>query len=303
MKNFSQYIEKLLARHDYVVLPGVGGFVIQSQSAEIIEGLISPPCAVVGFNPLMQHNDGLLAIEISRSEQITYREALNLITKQTAEILSALRLGQIVQIGKLGSIQLDESQNLIFTPEKAPDFLPQNFGLKALRINSIHQKSDKKKEFRITVSPSKFYKYAAVILLVAGLFVATPRLSDVRKSESASLTPQLFQNTVKTTESLSDESQISVPEVPELKQPEVVEQETVKNFHVVVASLPTKKSAEIFCKELNDCDFKNAHVLEPIRTYRIAIESFSDKDEAIKYMENLRKTDNRFETAWVLCNN
>ena len=139
--------------------------------------------------------------------------------------------------------------------------------------------------------------------MIAGLFVATPRLTDVRKSESASLTPQLFQNTVKTTESLSDESQISVPEVPELKQPEVVEQETVKNFHVVVASLPTKKSAEIFCKELNDCDFKNAHVLEPIRTYRIAIESFSDKDEAIKYMENLRKTDNRFETAWVLCNN
>lgn len=303
MKNFSTHLEKLLVCHDYVVVPGLGGFVVQFQSAEIMDNSITPPCAVVGFNPLMQHNDGLLAMEISRSEQIPYRGALNLITDQTAEIQSSLRLGEMVQIGKLGSIQLDESQNMIFTPEKIPDFLPHNFGLRTLRINSIQQKSGKKKEIRIVFSTSKFYKYAATVLLIAGLFVATPRLTDVRKSASACLTPQLFQNTIKTTTILSDESQIREPEFSELKQPEVVEQETVKKFHVVVASLPTKESANRFCKELSDSNFKNAHVLKPIKTYRIAIESFSDKEEAIKYMENLRKTDDRFETAWVLCNN
>jgi len=50
-------------------------------------------------------------------------------------------------------------------------------------------------------------------------------------------------------------------------------------------------------KENYDC----AHVLSPIKTYRIAIQSFNSKEEAIEFMLKLRKTDTRFATAWVLC--
>ena len=78
--------------------------------------------------------------------------------------------------------------------------------------------------------------------------------------------------------------------------------EEQQNFHVVVASLPNQSSADKFCKELVDADFTAAHVLPPTKIYRIAIQSFSDRDKAIQFMENLRKTDRRFETAWVLCN-
>ena len=301
MKNFSPYLEKLLVCHDYVVVPGLGGFVVQSQPAEISTNSIIPASSVIGFNPLMQHNDGLLAMEISRSEQISYREAVNFINIQSEELKSSLRIGQQIQIGSLGSFQMDVSENLIFIPEDVPDFLPQNFGLKILRIDSIQRISDKKKEIRITVSTSRFYKYAAAVLLLIGLFVSTPRLTDVRKSETAGLTLGLLEKTENQGKTLPDKSHIQVQKAAEVCQQGVVEQETEKNFHVIVASLSTEKSAAKFCKELSDCNFKNAHVLDPINTYRIAIESFSDKDEAIKYMENLRKTDNRFETAWVLC--
>ena len=301
MENLNQYLEKLLARHDYVVVPGLGGFVVQFQSAEIHNNVILPPCAVVSFNPLMQHNDGLLAIEISRTEQISYRIAVESVNKFVVDIKSKLAADESVEVGNLGSFVTDESDNLIFTPGSIPAFLPQNLGLTSLNLNSDIQRKTKKKEIRITVSTSKFYKYAAAVLLVLGLFVSTPRVSDVRKSDYANMIPEFVQSAGKQTQATPTASQLKVESETKIKTQEVATQESEKNFHVIVASLPTKKSAENFCKKLTDSNFKNAQVLPPIRTYRIAIESFDSKDEAIRFMENLRKTDNRFKTAWVLC--
>ena len=82
MENLSQHIEKLLAQHDYVVVPELGGFVVQKQSAEILEDKILAPCATIGFNPLMLHGDGLLAIEISRSRKLSYRQAMEFVQKE-----------------------------------------------------------------------------------------------------------------------------------------------------------------------------------------------------------------------------
>ena len=303
MENLNQYLEKLLARHDYVVVPGLGGFVVQFQSAEIHNNIIFPPCAVISFNPLMQHNDGLLAIEISRTEQISYRDAIDSVNKFTVDIKSKLAANESVQIVNIGFFRIDDFDNLIFTPDSIPTFLPQNLGLSSLNLNSDLQKSNKTKEIRITVSTSKFYKYAAAVLLVLGLFVSAPRVSDVRKSNYANMIPELVQSAGKQTQTIPTASQLNVEFETRIKTPEVATQESEKNFHVIVASLPTKKSAENFCKKLIDSNFKNAQVLPPIRTYRIAIESFDSKDEAIRFMENLRKTDDRFETAWVLCDN
>jgi len=42
----NQHIEKLLAYHDYVVVPGLGGFVVQMQSASIL------PIALLHLLPL-----------------------------------------------------------------------------------------------------------------------------------------------------------------------------------------------------------------------------------------------------------
>ncbi len=297
VENLSQHIEKLLARHDYVVVPGLGGFVIQPQSAVIQNDLILPPCAIIGFNPLMLHSDGLLAIEVSRVEEISYRQAMNSIQKMSESIKSKLLANESVQIGNLGTLCYNDSRNIIFTPEKIPEFLPQNFGLTELYLSPGLETTKKQKEIRITISTGRFYKYAAIGLLLIGLFLTTTRVSDVRQSDYATLAPALFENSTETKVEETKQAEESTNET----FTEKVEPEVVRNFHVVVASLPSKSSADNFCKVLIEADFKNAHVLEPVRTYRIAIESFSDKNEAIQYMENLRKTDKRFETAWVLC--
>jgi hypothetical protein len=104
MAKINQHIEKLLAYHDYVVVPGLGGFVVQHQSAKITAGHISAPTATVGFNSLMQHADGLLAIEVARAEGITYRKAVEIIESEVKEFKNQLLKSTPHQLGNLGFV-------------------------------------------------------------------------------------------------------------------------------------------------------------------------------------------------------
>lgn len=299
MENLSRHIEKLLARHDYVVVPDFGGFVVQQQSADVLSDKIIAPYATIGFNPLMLHGDGLLAIEISRSEQISYRQAMDLLKKEVEALKLILKLNESVQLGSIGMIRLDDSGNVIFLPAEKVEFLPQNFGLSDIYVLEREQiRIEKRHEITISLPSRRIYKYVATILLVLGLFFVSERVSDVSQPNCASFVPVFSEKTK--INSITEQPNLQKNEdeqSSEMQSPAIL-----KNYHVIVASLHDKVSADNFCNELIEADFKEAHVLDPIRTFRVAIQSFSDKQEAIKFMEKLRKTDEKFETCWVLCN-
>ncbi len=105
-----QHIEKLLAQHDYVVVPELGGFVLQNQSAVILPDRIVPPLATISFNPLMHHADGLLAIEIARTEGISYRAAMEYLEREVNEIRLKLNTQNFLEIGNLGTLQKNETE-------------------------------------------------------------------------------------------------------------------------------------------------------------------------------------------------
>ena len=296
MEKFCQHIEKLLAQHDYVVVPNLGGFVVQIQSAKLLSDHIVPPLSTIGFNPLMHHADGLLAIEIARSEQISYRMAMEYIEKQVESLRIILRLKGKIQFGDLGTFYQNNSENLIFSPAVKVDFLPQNFELTTLYISQKDkQLNSEKPKITITLPSSRVFKYASVAMLAFGLFCISPTINDMRKPDNADILTSAFYNS-------TPETVASNTVATNESNKEVAMQEEQNNFHVIVASLPNQSTADKFCEELTSTDFKSAHVLAPARTYRVAIQSFSDRDKAIQFMENLRKTDKRFETAWVFCN-
>ena len=318
MEKFCQHIEKLLAQHDYVVVPNLGGFVVQMQSAQILPDRITPPLATIAFNPLMHHADGLLAIEIARTEKISYRKAVEYIEKEIEAIKLQLSSTGAIPFGNLGNISQDETGNLIFTPEPRADFLPQNFQLSDLFIATKELRTvESKKKITITMPSGNMFKYAAAAMILFGLFAVTPKVSDSQKASNASLVNITFASKPKvkpqaiaavTADSLKEGvDTIKIAAQKPKKTNTEIETETeiskkVSGFHVIVASSATKESAERYRKELVADNFKEAQVLPPVKTYRVAIQSFSNREEAIRYMENLRQTDSRFETAWVLCN-
>ena len=296
-----QHIEKLLAQHDYVVVPNLGGFVLHSQSALLLSDRITPPLDTISFNPLMYHADGLLAIEIAKSEGLSYRLSVERIEIEVDKIKTMLNKSGAVQFGNIGILQQNIAGNLLFTPFEKADFIPQNFGLYDLHISARNiLLTHERRKVTLTLPSTRMYKYAAAGMLILGLLCMAPKVNDMRQAETASLATMAFVNTAETTLDKKN-AEATAFATSDTVSNKLISSE-LENFHVIVASLQSKKTADTFCKVLTDEKFFQAHVLAPIKTYRIAIQSFSDREEAIQYMENLRKTDKRFETAWVLCN-
>lgn len=301
MAKINQHIEKLLAYHDYVVVPGLGGFVVQHQSAKITAGHISAPTATVGFNSLMQHADGLLAIEVARAERITYRKAVEIIESEVKEFKNQLLKSTPHQLGNLGFFSLNENGSLHFVPCTKVDFLPLNIGLNELFVSELERKAEKEaKKISFVLPTAKTFRYAAAAVLLTAMLMISPQMNDVRRAETADLLSlSVLKPTVKT---VVNDTLVLCPERSETMLSDGSVQNNDSNlFHVVVASLPTQLSAEKLCELLKKEKFECAHVLKPVKSYRVSIRSFAEKAEAIAFMENLRASDERFKTAWVLC--
>ncbi|MDO9154718.1 MAG: hypothetical protein Q7U47_13615 [Paludibacter sp.] len=298
MEKINQHIEKLLSHHDYVVVPQLGGFVVQKQSAVIHPDRITPPYSTIGFNPLMKHADGLLAIEIARTDGITYRKAVELIENEVEKIKSILLQTGIFNFENIGTITKTETGNIQFTPTVNINFLPANLGLSEIHIPVRKPKIyEERRKITFTLPKISTLRNAAAALLFFGLLSISQQVNKVSKTEYADLSSIVFANLPEIT--------VTPNLCPELKTEEISAGIVTTNdadlYHVIVASLPTQKSADRYCNLLKNEKYDCAHVLSPIKTYRVVIQSFSNKEEAIQFMLNLRKTDKRFSSSWVLC--
>jgi len=294
------HIETLLRRHDFVIVPGLGGFVYQYQSAVITKDTIEPPVVAVSFNPLMNVSDGLLAIETSRMEGISFREASAKITQEVEKIQASLNGRKNVEIGSLGFLQTSEEGKIIFTPSVSGHSVPANFGLSTLHYSPAQPVAEPK-VITFTMPPMrKIAQYAAVGIVAVGLFFAAPQLSDATKN-LANLLP-FKQAKIEIENTVSPEPlKIVIPQSDYQVQAAAAES-TELNHHVIVSCMATQKDADQLCNELKSMNFEQAHVLPPIKTYRVAVESFATKAEAVQFMEQLRKSTPRFADAWVLSN-
>ena len=314
MENFYRHIENLLSQHDYVVVPNLGGFIVQMQSAKILSDRITPPHATIGFNALMNNSDGLLAIEVSRSEQISYRKAVEYIESKVELIHDQLKMNGNIVIGDLGILQKNNQGSLTFNPIYKSGFLPQNLGLTDLYIVPREVRKTKESVNRVIVFPSsKLLKYAAAAVIVVGVLVASPHINDVSSSTNyASLASLSFVNSFDGNEDQSLEVKVVESKHAEIKKTEeqavaepvkAIENRTeIGNYHVIVASVPDRSSAQRFCDELIHEKFTEARVLTSSRTYRVAIQSFKSKEEAEEFVQNLRKSDEKYESTWIFDN-
>ncbi len=296
-----KHIERLLAHYDYVIVPEFGGFVVQHESSHLQDKKITPPMATIGFNPLIQHSDGLLAIEIARSEGVPYRKAMEIIHAEVEKYIIELNANSSSEFGELGSFRKNEANILIFEPIKKAAFLPVNFGLNDVYLPVIYTDSNISRTVTFTLPTYKtFRNIAAIFLVLIGLFLFSPQLNKLQQNQTASIF------SLSTLVNQQDEVKIlETKNCPELIETTNADGTTSNNdaelHHVIVASLSNKQMADDYCKVLIDEEFECSHVLNHAKIFRVAIKSFSDINEAIQYMEDLRKSDPKFETAWVLC--
>lgn len=301
MEKIFRHIETLLRRHDYVIVPGLGGFVYQHRPAVVMAESIEPPLITISFNPLMNISDGLLAIEFSRIERISFREASVAIAHEVERLKSALKSAENIEFGNLGNLTAGEDGRIVFSPTNKSHLIPGNYGLSTLHYAAAATDVDQRRVISFSLPPvRKIARYAAVGVIAVGLFFAAPKFDNVTKN-LANLFPigQINQSWEEEEEAVPPLI-IAIPHSAETNKTAADEHNTELNHHVIVSCMATQKDADELCDRLRKMNFDKAHTLPPIKTFRVSIESFVTKSEAVKYMEQLRISHPQFSDAWVL---
>ena len=227
---------------------------------------------------------------------------MEVIEKEILSIKLKLDKSDSIQFGSLGVLSQNILGQLLFTPTEKADFLPTNLGLSNLylsaRKNNYNQAA---KTIRFTLPSPKALKYAAAAVLVLGLLFISPQVNDVRLSNQANLGFILKTEPKHRTIKVEKINEVNKVETADSITETTNTTQTTEMFHVVVASWESAETANKYSKELALSSYTQAHVVSPIKKNHVAIQSFSNKEAAVAFMKELKKTNRKFESAWVLC--
>lgn len=219
------HIEYLAARHDCVIVPGWGAFVVQYSAARIDHDkmLIYPPTRSIGYNASLNHNDGLIATSVARREGISYDMAVQAVAREVDAMRHQLDSDGEIAIGHLGVFRKNDNGTPIFLPTPSEGINGQFFGLTPVKatplLMAVRQEAGKpdndgrRDVFYLPISRNIF-KIAASVALICGLgfVLSTPVIVD-NNPDYASLAamPTVSQEVVKIKERANAELFISIP--------------------------------------------------------------------------------------------
>lgn len=131
-----KHIEQLLRLHSCIVVPGLGGFMLELRPAYIDKAtsLIYPPANELHFNELLQHQDGLLAQAYADAYAVSHRRARLILEEDVSMLRRSLVHRRRVAFGALGTLTLSESGRIIFEPQAILPFQGVAYGLMPLPL-------------------------------------------------------------------------------------------------------------------------------------------------------------------------
>ena len=146
-----QVVEKLLYKHDCVIIPGFGGFVCNMEHARIdqVTHVIIPPGKHIIFNPNLKTNDGLLIANFASNQDVSYTDALHSIDKWVEAFKSHLLEEKNLEIPHFGRFRVNAEANYVFIPDHANRYDFRSFGLTPHQAQVIGSRQIKTRSSRI----------------------------------------------------------------------------------------------------------------------------------------------------------
>jgi hypothetical protein len=171
MGELAHHIEILLLENECVVVPDFGGFMTYYAPARRIEAeeIFFPPVRIVGFNPKLKMNDGLLVQSYAKKHNVSFSNAGEIVKKEVEELVSCLREKGKVDLPNVGEIRCGLYNTYEFIPYDNKVATPYLFGLEPFEIKELSEldaKSKRKEQGKGILSP--FFRYAVAI--TAGVF-------------------------------------------------------------------------------------------------------------------------------------
>lgn len=306
--NITLHIKALLYRHDCVVVPGFGAFLVKFQSAKIDteQNILIPPSRSIHFNAQLQNNDGLLLKFIETEEGLNYVEAQNAIKDYVNDIESTLTQQGKVVLKDLGSFTFQDENQLVFEPFTT-NFLMGAFGLERLNNSPIVRErkllQEEKAETKVVElsqenkSANAYLKYAAVGLLAFGLagVLGTNWYTNNVKEHNLQVQNKVQQKV----ESKIENAEFSITEpLPSLQiTTKVAEQH--KHIHIIAGAFREEANAKKKLKQLQQKGFEAQLVgINKYGLHQVAFASFNDADEAKLQLNEIKEK--HLKSAWLL---
>lgn len=154
MIDLTRHIEVLLLKHDCVVVPSFGGFVVQYVPAHYVpeEQSLVPPHRTVSFNAQLTWDDGLIVQSCMQTADCSYPEAVKLVRRSVDELKQTLTSQKNYDFSGIGKLNISESGLLEFIPNEAGVASPTLYGLEVLSCPVCHSHREGS-EFSISTSP------------------------------------------------------------------------------------------------------------------------------------------------------
>lgn len=140
MTQVEQAIATLLYDHPVVIVPGLGAFMCQPESAKVnvITNQFEKPSATLSFDPHQREENDLVAGYLMAQDDITHDEARQRISEFVLDCFAKLKNGDTVNIPDVGSLSFVERLVVAFTPVDSNDFNGDAFGLEDFQPEMIY---------------------------------------------------------------------------------------------------------------------------------------------------------------------
>lgn len=154
--DIAKYLAELLYHYECVVLPGLGGFIVNDRPSTVnrINHQFKPPFRKVMFNVHLKANDGLLINHIRASKGISYQDARKAVEEFVNSIDEKLDNGETFTFNNIGSIYFDSGKNVVFEQNATINYNPDAYGLTGFVSPPVKRVTDEER-LRSIIAPKK----------------------------------------------------------------------------------------------------------------------------------------------------
>lgn len=317
MDEIALHIDFLLHTNDCIIVPGLGGFVVNMTEVERngLWGLNAPNFELI-FNSKLAYNDGLLAESLMKTNNVSYDIAIKVIESASKELRSRLKNDEEVVWNNLGTFKINKENNLIFLPNKAY-IRPQFYGLSNSRLKPAALVLSKNNNTEDFIPVKYFIRYVSTAVAVAILLffvvvsynnygpqsqqaemVSKPLIFN--KTQPKSTTPKVTHLAVANNNSKTVSAESSLPSTATNADNILQSQTSSTKYYIVVGVYEVRDVAEKTLSNLKSQGFHTASMIERAKRLDVYSASFSDREEAQTFLRKFQTENTKYHDAWIL---
>ncbi|MEM1339387.1 MAG: SPOR domain-containing protein [Bacteroidota bacterium] len=307
------YIAELLYRHNCVVVPNFGAFLVNTVSAQIDpkNHVLSPPKKLVSFNQRLSTNDGLLISHLAHAKKLTYDVLMEQVEQEVKRWTTKLEEGETLLLDGIGKLWVGKEEKILFSPEKTINYLTSSFGLSTFSISPISREKLKEDvvvlEERVpfSITPEKretyglrpFLKYAAIVLLTISCSISAYQFYTHNKNQQLLVVEEAQKQVTRHIQEATffESTPLELPAF----QLNIAKKETTVKHHIIAGAFRIRQNADKKIILLKQQGYQAYYVgTNAFGLHQVAYASFSDRIAALKFYRHIRTTIS--EDAWIL---